>query len=420
MPYRKVTYRLYPNQEQAEKLGETLGLHCRLYNTALEERIRFYRETGKSLTYVAQAKALTQWRKQVPALAKVNAQSEQVTLTRLDLAFKAFFRRVQNGETPGFPRFKSERRYPGWGYKTHGDGWKLHASTEKAHGRIYLQHIGIIPIRGKARQPGVPVTCEILRKAGKWYASVTLEVEAIQREYGTEMAAFDWGLTDFLTIATANGVETVSNPRHLRHQLVELKRLGQEVSRKIRYAQTSSGKKKGFNFSGNLRRSIQHLAKLHIKVARQRKDFMHQTSAWLVKRFGALATEALAVKQMVKQGGTHKKGLNREIHAAAPATFLAMTKTKAEEAGSWYEEAPTRQIKPTQRCHGCWKLPGNKKTLSDRIHQCDCGVCCGRDENAAKVLLRWLEASLSGREPSDVWSSGSLTALKHETTPMAA
>ncbi|MBU2792604.1 hypothetical protein HAQ01_04080, partial [Acidithiobacillus thiooxidans] len=102
------------------------------------------------------------------------------------------------------------------------------------------------------------------------------------------------------------------------------------------------------------------------------------------------------------------------------ATFLAMTRTKAEEAGSWYEEAPTRQIKPTQRCHGCWKLPGKKKTLSDRIHQCDCGICCGRDENAAKVLLRWLEASLTGREPSDVWSSGSLTALKHETTPIAA
>ncbi|WP_081577053.1 RNA-guided endonuclease InsQ/TnpB family protein [Acidithiobacillus thiooxidans] len=422
---RKVTYRLYPNVEQEARLQETLGLHQRLYNTALEERIRAYQETGKGLSFADQCKVLTQWRKAVPALAGLNAQSEQVTLKRLHLAFQHFFRRVKNDETPGFPRFKNIHRYPGWGYKTHGDGWKLHPSQGAspgqpgAHGKIYLQGIGLVPMRGKPRTAGDPVTCEILHKAGKWYASVTLEMETVQRERGTEMAAFDWGLTDFLTIATPQGVETVANPRHLRNQLTELKHLGQEVARKIRMAQKLSGKQKGFPVSGNLRRAIQHLSRLHAKIARQRKDFMHQTSAWLVKRFGALATEALDVKNMIHKGGAHKKGLNREIHAAAPAAFLKMTRTKAEEAGSWYEEAPTREIKPTQRCHGCWKLPNVKKTLSDRIHRCDCGACCGRDENAAKVLLRWLEAELTGREPSEMRSGGSFAAMKHETHTIA-
>jgi putative transposase len=123
---RKVTYRLYPNATQTERFLEMLGLHQRLYNTALEERVRTYRETGKGVSFVEQCKALTQWRKTVPALAGLNAQSEQVTLKRLHLAFQRFFRRMKNGETPGFPRFKSLCRYPGWGYKTHGDGWKLH------------------------------------------------------------------------------------------------------------------------------------------------------------------------------------------------------------------------------------------------------------------------------------------------------
>ena len=256
-------------------------------------------------------------------------------------------------------------------------------------------------------------------------ASVTLEMEAVQRECGTGMGAFDWGLTDFLTVATPDGIEMVANPRHLKNQLAELKLLGQEVSRKIRMAQKISGRKRGFPVSANLRKAIQHLARLHAKVARQRKDFLHQTSAWLVKQFGAIATEVLAVKNMVHSGGAHKKGLNREIHAAAPATFLKMTRTKAEEAGSWYEEAPTREIKPTQRCHACWKLPDEKKKLSDREHQCPyCGVTCGRDENAALVLLRWLEMRLagesgSGREPSEVWSGGSFAALKHETLAIA-
>jgi len=422
---RKVTYRLYPNAEQEARLQETLGLHQRLYNTALEERIRVYKETGKGLTFADQCRVLTQWRKSVPALASLSSQSEQMTLKRLDLAFRNFFRRVRNGEKPGFPRFKSIHRYPGWGYKTHGDGWRLHLGENGKRGRIYLKGIGTIAFRGKARTPGEPVTCEILHKAGKWYASVTLEVESIQRERGAEKGAFDWGLEDFLTIATSHGVETVRNPRHLRNQLAELKRLGQEVSRKIRMAQQSSGRKKGFPISASLRRSIQNLARLHAKIARQRKDFLHQTSAWLINRFAVLATEVLAVKNMVHHGGSRKKGLNREIHAAAPATFLQMIRTKAEEAGTWYEEAPTRQLKPTQRCHRCGHLPDEKKKLSDRQHECPhCGVICGRDENAARVLLRWLETRLagesgSGREPSEVWSGGSLAAMKHETHAIA-
>ena len=431
MPNRKLTYRLYPTATQAERLEEMRGLHQRLYNTALEERIRVYKETGKGLSFADQCKVLTQWRKAVPALAGLNAQSEQVTLKRLHLAFQQFFRRVKNGETPGFPRFKNIHRYPGWGYKTHGDGWKLHPSQgaspgeNSAHGKLYLQGLGHIPIRGKSRTAGTPVTCEIIHKAGQWYASVTLEIETIQRERGTEIGAFDWGLTEFMTIATPEGIETVANPRHLKNQLAELKRLGQEVSRKIRMAQQLSGKLRGFPISANLRKAIQHLARLHAKVARQRKDFMHQASAWLVKRFGAIGTEALAVKNMVHGGGTHKKGLNREIHAASPAAFLKMTRTKAEEAGSWYEEAPAREIKPTQRCHACWKLPDEKKTIRDRQHQCPhCGATCGRDENAALVLLRWLETRLaggsgSGREPSEVWSGGRFTATKHETHAIA-
>ncbi|OYV76727.1 MAG: hypothetical protein B7Z66_07300 [Chromatiales bacterium 21-64-14] len=314
--------------------------------------------------------------------------------------------------------------FPEWG---HRNTTRLPASGDALHVARHLQGVGQVPVCGKAKTPGVPKTCEILHTAGKWYASVTLEVDAVHRERGTEIGAFDWGLKEFLTIATPQGVETVANPRHLRNQLAELKRLGQEVSGKIRMAQQLSGRRWGFPVSSNLRRAIQHLARLHVKVARQRKDFMHQTSAGLVKRFGAIATETLAVKNMVHGGGARNKGLNREIHAAAPATFLKMIRTKAEEAGSWYEEAPAREIKPTQRCHACWKLPDEKKTISDREHQCPhCGAACGRDENAALVLLRWLETKLAGasspmpgaspgREPSEVWSGGRFTALKHET-----
>lgn len=41
-----------------------------------------------------------------------------------------------------------------------------------------------------------------------------------------------------------------------------------------------------------------------------------------------------------------------------------------------------------KRCHACGFIV--KKDLSERRHICACGTDCGRDENAAKTLLRWL------------------------------
>jgi putative transposase len=97
-----------------------LGLHQRLYNAALEQRIAAWRRTRTSLGFVDQCLDLTELRAGDKSYAALNAQSSQVTLKRLDLAFAASFRRVKAGQTPGFPRFKAFDRFSGWGYKSHG------------------------------------------------------------------------------------------------------------------------------------------------------------------------------------------------------------------------------------------------------------------------------------------------------------
>lgn len=68
--------------------------------------------------------------------------------------------------------------------------------------------------------------------------------------------------------------------------------------------------------------------------------------------------------------------------------LIGMLRTKAEEAGTWFALANTRKLKPTQRCHRCGEIV--KKALSERTHECACGCQCGRDENAAKTILRWM------------------------------
>jgi putative transposase len=122
---RKVTYRLYPTAKQETSLLEIKRGHQQLYNAALEQRRAAWSRQRHSLTRAAQEKDLTQLRAENDTIRRLNAQSSQLTLKRLDLAFQAFFRRVKAGKTPGYPRFKSLKRFKGWGYKTHGDGWIL-------------------------------------------------------------------------------------------------------------------------------------------------------------------------------------------------------------------------------------------------------------------------------------------------------
>jgi len=408
MVLRKITYRMYPTEQQAERLLELLGLHQRVYNTALDERIRMYRDNAQSLGFAAQCKELTAWRKQCDALDGVNAQSLQVTLKRLDLAYAAFFRRVKAGETAGFPRFKAVERFSGWGYKTHGDGWRLHAGEKMQHGHVRLSGVGMVKLRGKARTPGEVKTAEVQHKDGKWYLSVTVECEP-QRVGGTVAMGMDWGLETFATVCSGeDNTLSVANPRFLdKPQRQKLKLLQQAVSRK-RNKRTN-----------NRRKAVALLSAESRRIANCRKDFLHKTSADLVKQYGLIATEQLNVKNMTAHGGEYKKGLNRSILDTAPSTFLNLLKTKAEEAGSLWVEVPTRQVKPSQTCHRCGIQ--RKKTLAEREHRCGCGASCSRDENAARVMLNWaLVGNVTGQELSEVRSRCSLPTLIQETPPIAA
>lgn len=435
---RKITYRLYPNTTQIGLLEEWRALHCRTYNALLEEHQRRYEAKEPAFGFSTMCKELTQWRGYSDALKGLNAQSLQVTAKRVALAFTAFFRRVKAGEEPGYPRFKPLQRFSGWGYKTYGDGWKL-IQAEGRHGQVRLSGIGEIPMRGKGRFTGTPKTAEVIHTTGKWYLSVTYDVapEAIARMRGTEAAAFDWGLTTLLTLARADGtLETIENPRWLKNRLESLKALQQAVSVEEIKAKEQIGltadqpipKGARLPVTSKLKRLYAQVRALHGKVARQRHDFYHQLTAVLASRFAFLGTEELAVKNMSKapkakpdpdlpgaflpNGAAQKAGLNRSILDAAPSKLIGMLRTKAAEAASVFAEANTRVVKPTQRCHRCGTIV--KKDLAERRHRCSCGCCCGRDENAARTLLRWM---LEG----DFWSgTGQPAARPSETPPIAA
>lgn len=411
---RKIAYRLYPSSTQTGLLEESLALHCRVYNSLLEEHKRRLYFKEPAFNFSAMCKALTQWRGDSDSLKSLNAQSLQVTAKRVALAFDAFFRRVKRGNDPGYPRFKPLKRFSGWGYKAYGDGWRIH-QADGQHGCVRLSGIGLVPMRGKGRFIGIPKTAEVQHKSGKWYLSVTYNVtpEAIMRQRGSDAAAFDWGIDTLLTIAKTDGsIETIDNPRWLKAKIDTIKTLQRVISveeikvKALLGLAPNEPLKKGRRLpvTAKLKRLYVQLSSIHGKLARQRHDFYHKLTSKLVSRFSVLGSEELAVKNMscaprskpnpdkpgefLPNGTTAKAGLNRAILDGAPSMLLGMCRTKAAEAASVFALANTREVKPTQRCHNCGTIV--KKTLKDRVHRCACGCECDRDENAAKTLLRWL------------------------------
>ncbi len=391
---RKVVYRLYPSASQEAALLDMLGLHQRLYNAALEQRIAAWRLRRKSLSAYDQMRDLTGLRASDERYAGLNAQSAQVTLNRLHLAFAAFYRRCKKGETPGFPRFKAFDRFSGWGYKTHGDGFRFMPGAGNRHGQLRLSGIGTIPVRGRARTPGEVRTCEIAHKAGRWYASLTLACEP-QRKGGTDAIGLDWGVETFATLAHEDqAFSAIENPRFFARMKATLESAQQDLARKAKR-------------SNNRAKARRRVSAIHRKTTAKRLDFLHQRSAKLVAAVDLIATESLSIKNMVRSAkGTvespgrnvaQKAGLNREILATAPRAFLAMLRYKAAEAGIEFVEVPSRKVKPSQTCSACGRQ--RKKALSERRHACPCGLVLSRDQNAACVNLLWALAR-TGREPA--------------------
>lgn len=150
-------FKLYPNEGQLFKLRWTLN-KCRfLYNCALEERITAYGSQSKtSLSCYDQIIELPELKKEIISYKKVYAQVLQDVLNRLNNAYRAFFRRVKNGEAPGFPRFQGYSRYNSFTYPQ--DGFRINGK------KLFLSKIGHIKIKQNRPIEGKIKTCTIRHK----------------------------------------------------------------------------------------------------------------------------------------------------------------------------------------------------------------------------------------------------------------
>jgi putative transposase len=383
-------YRIYPTRKQQHTLNETLS-ECRwLYNHLLEMRKTTYEQEGKSLSLYQQQETYPLLKAERPSLKEVHSQVLQNVAVRIDLAMKAFFRRVKSGETPGFPRFRGADRYDSFSFPQSG------FSITHDH-RVCLSKIGSIKMVYHRPIKGTLKTATITRTStGKWYVCFSVECESERLPEQPEQVGIDVGLKTFATLSNA---QEIANPRFFRQEERALAKVQRKHSQLAKCSPQRRTHRKA-------------VARVHERIAFRRDNFTHQNSRQIVDRFGVICVEDLHVNRMVhnhcpaksisassqtdgrSQMRQHRFCLNKERDAAWSAFFDQLS-CKAEEAGRAFVKVnPAYTTQDCSRCHHRQPMP-----LGERTYRCPCcHLVIGRDQNAS-LNIRALGLQSIGIQP---------------------
>ena len=157
--------------------------------------------------------------------------------------------------------------------------------------------------------------------------------------------------------------------------------------------------------SGRRKRRAARLARIHARVADQRRDGLHKLTTRLAKGYGTVVVEDLNVAGMTRsaRGTTEapgknvraKAGLNRGVLDTAPGELRRQFTYKTGWYGSTLVVAD-RWFPSSKTCSVCgWRNPS--LPLRKRVFTCrDCGLVIDRDENAAVNLKQLTGAGVAG------------------------
>ncbi len=355
---RAYKFRLYPNRDQGRELAMMLDTHRRLYNACLGQRKAAFAEDGVRIDYGFQSGWFKNQRYVNAWFARLNFSSAQATMRRLDRAFQAFFRRLKQGETPGYPRFKARGPFVSVEFPAYGDGIRLLPG-----GKLRIQHVGLVKVKQHRPIEGRIKTVTLTHEAEKWYAAFSCDLGAILVAASPNPpVGLDVGLESFFT--TSDGHHE-PNPRYLKTTLPALRRQARAVSRK---------RKGGRNHT----KAVKGLRRLYARVRHVRNEHRHKVALRLCRRYGLIAVERLNIAGMLRS-----RRFSRAIADAAWGGFLVTLRYKAERAGVEVVEVDARGT--SQVCSNCGQVV--EKPLRQRVHSCECGCTLHRDVNAARNVL---------------------------------
>ncbi|WP_417362381.1 RNA-guided endonuclease TnpB family protein [Galbibacter sp.] len=355
MKHKTYRFRLIPNKKQQTLLAKHFGSVRFVYNHFLSERIEQYNTEKKFDNYFAQARVLTQLKKQSDKiwLNEVNSQALTFALKSLDTTFINFFKKCSK-----FPRFKSLNHknsftVPQYG-KIEGDRIRIPKFKKGIKVRLHRK------VEGKIGKMTITRT-----QAGKYFVCIFTQQEIKQLPKIKKAIGVDLGIKDFAI--TSDG-KKFKNNRYTNKYALQLKKAQKHLSRK----------KKGSNGFENQRRKV---AKVYEKISNSRLDNLHKVSSELVRDNQIIVVENLNVRGMIED-----KKLSKPITDASWGTFLELLHYKCDHYGRKLIKVD-RFLPSSKICNACGWI-NEDLSLADREWTCGNGHHLDRDINAAKNILK--------------------------------
>ncbi len=320
----------------------------------------------------------------------VPATTVQMLADRLSKSLKRFLAAKELGlPNIGFPHFKKPNRWHSIQLRQYGTSRDAWLDADGKHLHVPAKIGKLLKIKLHRQIVGKPKTVHLVHRAdGHWYALIVCETEPYNGHLPNTCEhpdiGIDVGLTSFLTDSEGH---SVPNPRFYRTSQKTLRRKQRQLCRR---------KKSSKRF----RKASRNVAKTHLKINRQRRDYHFKTAKPYAEGYQRFAVEDLQITNMVKN-----HHLSKSIMDASWGAFLAILTAKAESAGHCVIRVNPHYA--TQACSHCGELI--QKSLSVRTHICIfCSYVADRDVNAAKNILfkarAWPSGTVSNGSPGELRS----------------